>query len=82
MALQILTKFFVLYDAFLDASLFTVRAFLIMIRERMAVRARPFSPSETTDNIWCPVIITCRKATDKLSDAILAGKPPCPGARV
>ena len=53
---RILTNFFVLYDTFLDASLFTVRAFLTMIRQCMAVRARSFSASATTGHIWCPVL--------------------------
>ena len=52
---RILTNFFVLYDAFLDASLFTVRVFITMIRECMAVRAPSFSASATTGHIWCPV---------------------------
>ena len=52
---RILTNFVVLYDAFLDASLFTVMAFLTMIRECMAVRARSFGASATTGHIWCPV---------------------------
>ena len=52
---RILANFFVLYDAFLDASLFTVRAFLTMIRECIAVRARSFSASATTGHIWRPV---------------------------
>ena len=46
-----LTNFFVLYDTFLDASLFTARAFLTMIRECMAARARLFSASKTTGHI-------------------------------
>ena len=52
---RILPNFFVLYDAFLDASLLTVRAFLTMIREGMAVRPRSFNASATTGHIWCPV---------------------------
>ena len=84
---QILTNFFALYDAFLDASLFTVEAFLTMIRECMAVRARSFSASATTGHIWCPVYHNLHKGDRQVlgrhtAGTILAGKPPCPRTRV
>lgn len=50
---HISTKFFVLCDAFLDAPLSTVRAFLKMIRECIAILARSLSASATTGPIWC-----------------------------